>query len=136
MKKGKKITIIILIILSSIILCFFSYTYINAYFIQALNVQRPILLNEYPIPAVLYKTGPLKEPPTKIKDLFKKIKQQNPEYTIKYYNDEQCREFIKKQEQKQVGAFGGCGGSERPNILPRRPTAAFTQHIHQFKFSF
>ena len=102
MKKGKKIALIIIIILSSIVLLFFSHGYINAYFIKRLIIQKPVTLNKYPIPAILHKTGPLKEPPNEIQDLFKKIKQQNPEYTIKYYNDTQCREFIKKNFEKKV----------------------------------
>ena len=40
MKKGKKITLIVIIILSSIVLCFFSYAYMNAYFIKPLNVYK------------------------------------------------------------------------------------------------
>ena len=102
MKKGKKIAVIIIIILSSIVLLFFSHAYINAYFIEPLIVQKPVILNKYPIPAVLYKTGPLKDPPNEIQNLFKKIKQQNPDYKIKYYNDTQCRNFIEKNFDKKV----------------------------------
>ena len=97
----KKITII-LIILSSIILCLFSCGYINAYFIEPLIVQKPVLLHKNPIPAILYKTGPLEKPPENLENLFKKIKQQNPEYTIKYYNDGECRDFIGKNFDKKV----------------------------------
>ena len=102
MNKSKKYILIIFIILFSSLLAYFSMFYINGYFIETLVVQKPVLINIVDIPSVLYKTGPHDEPPLEIKNLFEKIKKDNPEYTIKYFNDTQSRNFIKKNFDKKV----------------------------------
>ena len=70
-----------------------------------LSPQRPLLEpNQVSIPAILYKTGPKKyeDLDTSLKENFEKIQSENPDYKIKYYDDERCRRFIQKHLDTSV----------------------------------
>ena len=56
------------------------------------------------IPRIIYKTGPKKESalPSNLKLLFKKTVQDNPGYTIQYFDDDQCRDFIAAHFNNEV----------------------------------
>ena len=60
--------------------------------------------NKESIPRILYKTGKHKEEnlPDEIKLLFKKILLDNPEFKIKYFNDDDSLIFIKNHFNKEV----------------------------------
>ena len=62
------------------------------------------LLNKNVIPAVLYKTGydNYEDLPEETKENFKKIMEENPDYTIEYYSDEDSMAFIEKNFDKDV----------------------------------
>lgn len=75
---------------------------------NSLNPCRKERLKEYTgkrIPQVLYKTGPTMENgkvSDSLQDLFTSIRAQNPEYEIRFFNDEQSRMFIQKHFSNRV----------------------------------
>ena len=56
------------------------------------------------IPKILYKTGKWEEKdlPKEYKNIFTQIIKDNPEYKIKYYDNELCRKFIKDNFPQDV----------------------------------
>lgn len=66
------------------------------------NYQLPKSANT--IPKVLYKTGFFKEEelPQNVKNLFKEIKENNPDISIKYFDDEKIEAFLKRHFNDQV----------------------------------
>ena len=56
------------------------------------------------IPRVLYKTGPSEynDLNQNVKNLFHEIESDNPGYTIQYFSDRECREFIQKHFDDDV----------------------------------
>ena len=62
------------------------------------------LLNKNIIPPVLYKTGydNYEDLPEETKENFKKIMEENPDYTIEYYSDEDSMAFIEKNFDNDV----------------------------------
>jgi len=75
---------------------------------NSLKPCRKERLKEYTgkrIPQVLYKTGPTMENgklSDSLQDLFASIRAQNPEYEIRFFNDEQSRMFIQKHFSNRV----------------------------------
>lgn len=56
------------------------------------------------IPKIIHKTGPFKENnlPEEIKGLFDKIKNDNPEYEFRYYDDDDCYNLIKNNFEPDI----------------------------------
>lgn len=56
------------------------------------------------IPKVIYKSGKrrLVQLPKSVKDLFQKTKEDNPDFEVKYYSDNESRKFIEKNCNKDI----------------------------------
>ena len=104
-KKKYKIANILLISLLLIITIFYIHKYIK-YCNDYVYYQYPknLSINITPIPYIIYKTGPYKknELPEEINNIFEKTISDNPKYTIKYFDDEESRNFIKNNFDNSV----------------------------------
>jgi len=78
-------------------------SFIISNYVHPLKLQRPRLpRNKITIPPILYKTGPKKKLDANVKNLFKETLANNPDYKIKYFDNQSCREFIKQYFDKNV----------------------------------
>ena len=83
-----------LVILTLIIIILISLLYNNINSIEGLYIKKKI-------PYVIYKTGPFNKVPEKISKIFENnTKQLNS--IVKYYNDDECRSFIKTNFSKLI----------------------------------
>lgn len=91
--------LLFLIIIITLIVTYFMYKH------QKLPYTHPKLdFNTKDIPPIIYKTGPkkYKNLPRELINNFKEIELENPNYKIKYYDDDMCRSFIKKNFNEKI----------------------------------